>query len=107
MQSLKTTIQELIRATPVLVYSKSYCPYCTEAKAILQKANVQFVAQELDEMGDGSDIQNELKNITGQNTVPNIFIAGTHIGGCSDLKAKVKSGVVQQVLGENEIPHNF
>lgn len=58
-------------------------------------------------MSDGGDIQNALEDITGQRTVPNIFIAGTHIGGCSDLKAKLKSGVVTQILNENEIPHAF
>lgn len=37
---------------------------------------------------DGSDIQSTLKDMTGQNTVPNIFIDKKHIGGNSDLQAK-------------------
>ena len=98
MQSLKNQLQDLIKSTPVIVFSKSYCPYCVEAKNILQRGNVEYVAQELDTMSEGSAIQNALEDITGQRTVPNIFIAGNHIGGCSDLKAKVKSGVVPQML---------
>jgi len=37
---------------------------------------------------DGSDIQNALEEITGQRSVPNIFIAKKHIGGNSDLQGK-------------------
>jgi glutaredoxin 3 len=97
----------MIKSTPVLVFSKTYCPYCDEAKNILRRGNVEFVAQELDVMNEGSAIQNALEDITGQRTVPNIFIAGNHVGGCSDLKAKVKSGIVPQMLSENQIPNSF
>ena len=37
---------------------------------------------------DGSDIQAALKEINGQTSVPNIYIAQHHIGGNSDLQAK-------------------
>jgi glutaredoxin 3 len=37
---------------------------------------------------DGSAIQSTLGEMTGQTTVPNIFIAKKHIGGNSDLQAK-------------------
>lgn len=39
---------------------------------------------------DGSAIQSTLGEMTGQTTVPNIFIAKKHIGGNSDLQAKKK-----------------
>jgi len=32
--------------------------------------------------GDGQEIQKALQEWTGQWTVPNVFIGGTHIGGC-------------------------
>lgn len=32
--------------------------------------------------GDGSEIQAALAEWTGQRTVPNVFIGGSHIGGC-------------------------
>jgi glutaredoxin 3 len=39
-------------------------------------------------LDDGSAIQSALAELTGQSTVPNIFIAKKHIGGNSDLQAK-------------------
>ena len=37
---------------------------------------------------DGAAIQDALQDLTGQRTVPNIFIKQKHIGGNSDLQAK-------------------
>ena len=39
-------------------------------------------------LDDGSAMQSALGEITGQTTVPNIFIAQKHIGENSDLQAK-------------------
>ena len=39
-------------------------------------------------LDDGSDIQNALREMTGQSSVPNIFIDKKHIGGNSELQAK-------------------
>jgi glutaredoxin 3 len=44
-----------------------------------------------DAIDDGSAIQSTLGEMTGQTTVPNIFIAKKHIGGNSDLQAKKSS----------------
>jgi glutaredoxin 3 len=47
---------------------------------------------------DGSAIQSTLADMTGQTTVPNIFIAQKHIGGNSDLQAK--KGQLNNLLKE-------
>lgn len=39
-------------------------------------------------IADGAALQDALEEITGQRSVPNIFIAQKHIGGNSDLQAK-------------------
>ena len=56
---------------------------------------------------DGGEQQRTLKDITGQSTVPNIFIGGQHIGGCSDLLAKVKSGKVKELLNSAGVSHKL
>jgi glutaredoxin 3 len=81
-----------IARNKIAVFSKSYCPYCTRAKNLLKERGLLFEALELDQRQDGSDIQAELQKITGQRTVPNIFINGSSIGGCDDLFALDKKG---------------
>ena len=68
-----------------MVFSKSYCPYCQSAKKLLDGLNAKYGAYELNEHDDGRDMQDALFDLTGQRTVPNIFIGGDHIGGNSDL----------------------
>ncbi|RMZ66523.1 glutaredoxin [Pyrenophora seminiperda CCB06] len=88
MAATKTKVQSIIDENPVAVFSKSYCPYCRQAKQLLSDKGAKFYAIELDQVDDGSAMQSALGEITGQTTVPNIFIAQKHIGGNSDLQAK-------------------
>ena len=82
----------------VVVYSKSWCPYCQRCKAALADMNVTPTVVELDELDDGAEIQAELLSLTGQRTVPNVFIGGAHIGGCDDTMALKKSGELRKML---------
>ena len=45
-------------------------------------------------------MQEELFKMTGQKTVPNIFINGKHVGGNSDLVALEKSGELDKLVGK-------
>ncbi|KAF2647230.1 glutaredoxin, partial [Lophiostoma macrostomum CBS 122681] len=88
MSATKTKVQGIIDENPVAVFSKSYCPYCRAAKQLLSDSGAKFYAIELDQVDDGSAIQESLADITGQRTVPNIFIGREHIGGNSELQGK-------------------
>jgi glutaredoxin 3 len=68
-----------------MVFSKSYCPYCKMTKTTLTEMGALFKAYELDLEGDGKDVQKLLAEMTGQKSVPNIFIGGQHIGGNDKL----------------------
>lgn len=82
------------------VFSKSYCPYCTGAKDLFEDLDVSYKAYELDTRDDGADIQQALAELTGQKTVPNIFINKKHIGGYSALEEAYKSGKLQTIFKE-------
>ncbi|KAI1824126.1 thioredoxin-like protein [Xylaria intraflava] len=70
------------------VFSKSYCPHCAASKKLLDSLDAKYFLIELDQVADGADIQNALAEISGQRSVPNIYIGQKHIGGNSDLQAK-------------------
>lgn len=79
------SVNAAIRDNRVMIFSKSYCPYCARAKFLLRdELQANPVIWELDEREDGEVLQNELLKLTGQRTVPNIFINQNHVGGvCS------------------------
>jgi glutaredoxin 3 len=87
-----------IDENPVIVWSKSYCPFCVKAKAALDKMDVKYLAIEIDRMTEEKDIQNALETKTGQRTVPNVFVDGKHVGGCDDTVGEIKSGALQKRL---------
>ncbi len=66
----------------IIIYSKTTCPACVMAKDIFNQKGVEYKEVLLD--GKPEDIKN-LTARTGIKTVPQIFINGEFIGGCSDL----------------------
>lgn len=88
-----------IEANKVVVFSKSYCPFCTKTKELFTGLGVEYVVHELDKMGDdGPELQMALFKMTGQKSVPNVFVNGQHIGGNDDTQAAAKEGKLQEML---------
>ncbi|KAL2014772.1 hypothetical protein VTN00DRAFT_2297 [Thermoascus crustaceus] len=84
----KTKAQNIINENGVVVFSKTWCPYCKATKNTLSETGAKYYVMELDEVEDGSAIQDALEELTHQRSVPNIFINRQHIGGNSDLQAR-------------------
>ena len=55
---------------------------------------------ELDQMDNGNEIQGALLDLSGQRTVPNVFIKGKHLGGNDDTQAAARSGKLEETLGK-------
>ena len=66
----------------VLLYTTSWCPFCRRAKTLLKEKGVQW--KELDIEADPVHRQ-AMTEASGRNTVPQIFINGTHVGGSDEL----------------------
>ncbi|CAM8959250.1 unnamed protein product [Rhodiola kirilowii] len=92
--------KDLVSSNSVVVFSKSYCPYCVRVKKLLAELGATFKAVELDNESDGSEIQAALAEWTKQRTVPNVFIGGKHIGGCDDTVGLNSQGKLVPLLTE-------
>eukprot|EP00775_Hariotina_reticulata_P007690 gene7690-7890_t len=79
----------------VVVFSKSYCPFCRKAKEALGQLLYpdDITVVELDQMSDedASAIQAVMQELTGAHTVPRVFVAGHFVGGGDDTAAKAAS----------------
>lgn len=83
---------------PVVVFSKSYCPFCTATKSTLASQMANPIIVELNERDDGAAIQHYLHELTGQRTVPNVFIGGKSLGGNDDVQRLNNSGELSLLL---------
>ncbi|GAA5810532.1 hypothetical protein MFLAVUS_003955 [Mucor flavus] len=99
-QAIRDLVKKAISDNTVMIFSKSYCPYCTRAKDLFDDIEVDYKALELNDHKDGEAIQKVLAELTKQNTVPNIFVNQQHVGGADALNAAVTSGKLQKLLKE-------
>ena len=91
-------VDHLVTKDQVVIFSKSYCPYCRQVKDLLTREGIAYVAVELDLNENGAAVQRVLYQSTGQRTVPVVFVNGRHIGGASDTLAKWESGELSALL---------
>lgn len=65
----KKFIQETIGKDKVVVFSKSYCPFCKMAIEALDKIGCKYTVIELTTRSDCSTLQDVLKDMTGARSV--------------------------------------
>ncbi len=80
----------------VEIYTTPFCGFCHAAKRLLTNKSVEF--KEIDVSGDPSMRQEMMQRANGGYTVPQIFVAGSHIGGCDDLYALDRAGKLDPLL---------
>lgn len=78
------------------IYTKPTCGYCHMAKRVLAAKGAAYTEVNITAHPDkrGEMIQ----RAKGSSTVPQIFIAGQHIGGCDDLMALDRAGKLDALL---------
>ena len=79
----------------VKIYMTNWCPYCRNAKTLLNNKGVSYEELNIDELG---MTRNDLYDLTGGHTVPQIIINENSIGGFDDLFALHQSGDLDGLL---------
>ncbi|OAY78341.1 Monothiol glutaredoxin-S10 [Ananas comosus] len=101
---LEESVKKTVAENPVVVYSKTWCSYSSEVKSLFKRLGVEPKVIELDQLGpQGPQLQKVLERLTGQSTVPNVFIGGKHIGGCTDTVKLYQKGELTPLLSELNI----
>ncbi|KAH8592505.1 thioredoxin-like protein [Bisporella sp. PMI_857] len=84
---IETELNTILRKSPIIVFSKSYCPFSRKAKMVLEKYIIDpaphIVELDLHPLGPG--LQARLAELTGRKTVPNVLINAVSIGGGDDV----------------------
>ncbi len=79
------------------IYTQPWCPFCERAVHILTTKGVEF--SEIDAPRGSKARTDVIARSGGRQTVPQIFIDDSHIGGCDDLVALDRSGKLNPLLG--------
>src|SRR5690554_6712053 len=94
---VRITCHWLNDMTDITIYSSNYCPFCIRAKQLLGSKGVSY-----DEIiVDGKpDVRANMARLAGRTSVPQIWINGTHVGGCDELIALDRSGKLDTMLAD-------
>lgn len=79
----------------IIIYSKTICPHCVRAKALLQRKGAEYTEILLDQ---NPEEMERMMERTGRRTVPQIYIGEHHVGGADDLFAAESTGELDKLL---------
>ena len=79
----------------MVMYSCDWCPHCSRARRLLEAKGVAY--EEIDVDGTPA-ARAEMVTRSGRDTVPQIFIGATHVGGCDELHALEADGRLDSLL---------
>ena len=96
-------VNELIKTSRVVIFSKTTCPYCAKTKELFKSLNESYISVELDQIDEGAAIRDYLYEKTGQKTVPNVYVKGTHLGGCDNTLKAHTEGRLAKLLNQEEV----
>jgi len=101
-RNLDNVLNGILKRSPIIIFSKSYCPHSKQAKAVFGLYDITpapFIV-ELDLHSLGSQLQAALEKITGRRTVPNVLISGTSLGGGDETQALHDKGELVDKIRE-------
>lgn len=98
-------ITEVIADTdqPVVLFALEWCEFCWSVRKLFQKLGIAYRSIDLDSVEyqrdqRGRKIRAALTARTSMQTIPQIFIGGEFVGGCTDLFDAWKTGRIQELL---------
>lgn len=92
-------------AAPLVFFSLEWCEFCWSAVKLLDAMGVSYRRVDLDGPGYhdaawAADIRRALAQRAGAPTVPQVFFAGTHLGGATELFDAFNSGTFVTLLDD-------
>ena len=98
-ETLTEKIKVFVQTHGVVIFSKSFCPFCLDIKEFLtREKGVPVYALEVNEADQGAEIYDIVKAQTGHKTVPAVYIKGRFVGGCDDVKALETKDTLQDLI---------
>jgi cysteine synthase A len=95
---------------PVVLFALEWCEFCWAVRKLFARCRIDYRAVDIDSVafqGDnlGGKIRTALTERSGVATIPQVFVAGSLVGGASDTFAAFAKGDLQALLEKNGIAY--
>jgi len=101
----ETLVSEIVAdaSRPVAMFALEWCEFCWSVRKYFARMGIEYRAIDLDSVEYQTDdlggrIRPVLAERTGVPTIPQIFVGGEHIGGCTELFDAHREGRLQPML---------
>lgn len=93
---------------PVVMFALEWCEFCWSVRKMFDAAGIAYRSVDLDSVAyqkdnKGGDIRIVLRNMTGEPTIPQIFVGGQHMGGATETFDAFNDGTLKKMLAEKGI----
>jgi cysteine synthase A len=90
-------------AQPVTLFALEWCEFCWSVRRFFAKQGIAYRSVDLDSVeyqrdNRGGQIRAALTAKTSMATIPQVFVGGEFVGGCTEVFDAYKSGRLQQLL---------
>jgi cysteine synthase A len=98
-------------AQPVVMFALEWCEFCWSVRRMFAKLGVSYRSVDLDSVeyqaaNRGGEIREALSARTSVSTIPQIFIGGEFVGGCTDVFDAHKAGRLQALLDKHRVSYD-
>ncbi len=98
-------------AQPVVLFALEWCEFCWSVRRMFASHGIAYRSVDLDsveyQVGNrGGEIRAALTARTSVATIPQIFIGGEFVGGCTDVFEAHKAGRLQELLDKNGVAYD-
>jgi len=96
------------RERPVVMFALEWCEFCWALRKFFHAHEIPYRSIDLDSVAYqkenlGGEIRKVLHARLGSPTIPQVFVGGRSIGGCTDTLDQFRTGALQQMLSENGV----
>ena len=104
-QAAVRLVAEIVEREPVVMFALEWCEFCWSVRKLFTRLGINYRSVDVDSVAYqpddlGGKIRAVVADRTGAKTMPQIFIGGEHIGGCTDLFDCWRNGTLQTRLDE-------
>ena len=99
------------REQPVAMFALEWCEFCWSVRRFFTKHGIPYRSVDLDSVeyqneNRGGQIRAALSARTSFVTIPQIFVGGEFLGGCTDVFDAYKQGRLQQLLDKSNVAYD-
>jgi cysteine synthase len=104
-------VSDVLHHAPIVLFGLERCVTCLSVRAFFDRFGVQYRAVDLDsadyrENDLGSRVRAVVGELTGEWTLPRVFVGGEHVGSAMEIFETWRSGKLQRLLLENGVPYS-